>query len=230
MRLKEKNIDYLALGHIHEYSQGQIDLRGKYAYSGCLEGRGFDELGEKGFILIDVSDGVVGIGKSAFVGAKISELKLPKNLTRIGDYAFWRCENLESLEMPGVTALGNYVFSNCEKLSRLVVSSEFFKSKDISPKAFGGEEEEFYDLPSASVKENTVDVFVTDGISGLNISEIKAQNKWIRSIQSLNQENNANVSQQTTVPDTGLTDINNIILNILICLGVVSVLKLKTKN
>lgn len=55
-KLKEKNVDYLALGHIHTYAEGVIDSRGKYAYSGCLEGRGFDETGEKGFVLIDVDD------------------------------------------------------------------------------------------------------------------------------------------------------------------------------
>lgn len=56
-RLKNKNIDYLALGHVHEYSAGELDQRGIYAYSGCLEGRGFDETGDKGFVLIDVEDG-----------------------------------------------------------------------------------------------------------------------------------------------------------------------------
>lgn len=55
-RLKDKNIDYLALGHIHSYSTSEIDQRGKFAYSGCLEGRGFDETGEKGFVLINVND------------------------------------------------------------------------------------------------------------------------------------------------------------------------------
>ena len=53
-KLKEKNIDYLALGHIHSYSTGKIDLRGDYAYCGCLDGRGFDELGDKGFVLCEV--------------------------------------------------------------------------------------------------------------------------------------------------------------------------------
>ncbi len=53
-KLKDKNIDYLALGHIHAYSLEKLDARGKYGYSGCLEGRGFDETGEKGFVLIDV--------------------------------------------------------------------------------------------------------------------------------------------------------------------------------
>ena len=51
--LKEKNIDYLALGHYHAYQSGKLDNRGIYAYSGCLDGRGFDELEQKGFILID---------------------------------------------------------------------------------------------------------------------------------------------------------------------------------
>ncbi len=55
-KLKGKNIDYLALGHIHSYVKEQLDDRGEYAYSGCLDGRGFDELGEKGFVLLDCKD------------------------------------------------------------------------------------------------------------------------------------------------------------------------------
>ena len=51
--LKNKNIDYLALGHVHEQQLEQLDNRGVYCYSGCLEGRGFDECGEKGFITLD---------------------------------------------------------------------------------------------------------------------------------------------------------------------------------
>ena len=54
--LKNKNIDYLALGHIHSFKQANIDIRGIYCYSGCLEGRGFDECGEKGFVLIDIDE------------------------------------------------------------------------------------------------------------------------------------------------------------------------------
>ncbi|MDE6585517.1 MAG: metallophosphoesterase [Clostridia bacterium] len=51
-KLRNKNVDYLALGHIHTFSSGKIDERGQYAYSGCLEGRGFDEFGQKGFVEI----------------------------------------------------------------------------------------------------------------------------------------------------------------------------------
>ena len=48
--------DYTALGHIHN-TDGLHNLPSGavYAYSGCLEGRSFDECGHKGAILIDVS-------------------------------------------------------------------------------------------------------------------------------------------------------------------------------
>ena len=55
-RLRGKNIDYLALGHVHKPQEGKLDERGIYAYSGCLEGRGFDETGERGFILLDIGE------------------------------------------------------------------------------------------------------------------------------------------------------------------------------
>lgn len=54
-RLRGRNIDYLALGHIHSHRLERLDSRGQWAYSGCLEGRGFDETGDKGFVLLDIS-------------------------------------------------------------------------------------------------------------------------------------------------------------------------------
>ncbi|MBR5192600.1 MAG: metallophosphoesterase [Clostridia bacterium] len=55
-KYKNKNINYIALGHYHTYSNEKLDDRGFFGYSGCLDGRGFDELGEKGFVLIDYED------------------------------------------------------------------------------------------------------------------------------------------------------------------------------
>lgn len=54
--LKNRNIDYLALGHYHEYQDGSLDARGAYCYCGCLEGRGFDECGDKGFVLVEIDE------------------------------------------------------------------------------------------------------------------------------------------------------------------------------
>lgn len=55
-QLKNKGIDYLALGHVHSYKEEPLDRRGTYCYCGCLEGRGFDECGEHGFVLIDIDE------------------------------------------------------------------------------------------------------------------------------------------------------------------------------
>lgn len=54
--LRGKHIDYLALGHIHSYSYDALDDRGVHCYCGCLEGRGYDECGAKGFVLLEVDD------------------------------------------------------------------------------------------------------------------------------------------------------------------------------
>ena len=56
---RDKGIDYLALGHIHSYQQEQLDDRGIWCYSGCLEGRGFDECGPKGYVKLEIEDGHV---------------------------------------------------------------------------------------------------------------------------------------------------------------------------
>lgn len=52
-KLAGKGIDYLALGHYHTFYTQKLDGRGTLCYSGCLEGRGFDETGEKGFAVFD---------------------------------------------------------------------------------------------------------------------------------------------------------------------------------
>ncbi len=53
---RNKGIDYLALGHIHAFKKEELDARGIYCYPGCLEGRGFDECGEHGFVVLDVNE------------------------------------------------------------------------------------------------------------------------------------------------------------------------------
>lgn len=54
-------LDYLALGHIHKRMEPQTYGRTLCAWPGCLEGRGFDELGEKGFYEGTVENGTVSL-------------------------------------------------------------------------------------------------------------------------------------------------------------------------
>lgn len=83
-QLKNKQIDYLALGHVHSYTQGQLDRRGVYCYAGCLEGRGFDECGAKGFVLLNIDHGTI---QSEFVPfATRTLIELPVDITPYQDW------------------------------------------------------------------------------------------------------------------------------------------------
>ena len=57
--LAQSGVDYAALGHVHEFRGVQKAGNTSYAYAGCPEGRGFDELGEKGFLMGEVGEGTV---------------------------------------------------------------------------------------------------------------------------------------------------------------------------
>ena len=46
-------LDYLALGHIHQASGLQREGSTYWAYPGCPEGRGFDELREKKALYVE---------------------------------------------------------------------------------------------------------------------------------------------------------------------------------
>ena len=80
-KLRNKNIDYLALGHIHSYRKHKLDRRGIYCYSGCLEGRGFDECGDCGFVLLDVDETTKKFNSTFIPFAKRKLYQLNVNLT-----------------------------------------------------------------------------------------------------------------------------------------------------
>ena len=75
-QLKRRHIDYLALGHIHSYQAGKLDDRGIWCYCGCLEGRGFDELGQKGFVLLDVAEHAVTHEFMPFARRRLEEVRV----------------------------------------------------------------------------------------------------------------------------------------------------------
>lgn len=55
--IARSGLDYLALGHVHTFSGLKKAGNTWYAYPGCLEGRGFDELGPKGVLVGSVGKG-----------------------------------------------------------------------------------------------------------------------------------------------------------------------------
>ena len=59
--IRNSGMDYIALGHRHNFSGINKEGQTFYAYSGCPQGRGFDELGDKGIIYGYVSKGTVDL-------------------------------------------------------------------------------------------------------------------------------------------------------------------------
>ncbi len=55
-QFRNKGINYLALGHVHSYKLEALDGGGVYCYPGCLEGRGFDEVGDHGFVVLTIDE------------------------------------------------------------------------------------------------------------------------------------------------------------------------------
>lgn len=92
--LKNKNIDYLALGHIHKYKEQKLDARGVYCYSGCLEGRGFDECGKKGFVLLDIENGKIKREFIPFSSRTLHEVNVDITGTTTTSEAMGKIESL----------------------------------------------------------------------------------------------------------------------------------------
>ena len=59
-------LDYLALGHVHGCTGAVRAGRVTYGYCGCPEGRGFDELGDRGFLYGDIGPGTAELRFVAF--------------------------------------------------------------------------------------------------------------------------------------------------------------------
>ena len=69
-------LDYLALGHTHRFNGVQRAGKTAYAYSGCPEGRGFDEPDDKGFLLGELGDSEVDITFVPFARRRYQILRL----------------------------------------------------------------------------------------------------------------------------------------------------------
>ena len=73
-QLSRYPINYLALGHIHKREEGKCGSL-YYIYPGCLQGRGFDEEGEKGFYYLEIEEETKEI-KAEFVPLKEGEFRI----------------------------------------------------------------------------------------------------------------------------------------------------------
>ena len=155
-QLKRKYIDYLALGHIHGYQTGRLDDRGTWCYCGCLEGRGFDECGEKGFVLLEVEDREVKAEFVPFARRRMVEAEVditdlitvtqilqameketgeinPEDLVKITLTGSYTLETQKDLPFLQKMQEGKFYFHKIKDESRLKIEKETYEH-DISLK------------------------------------------------------------------------------------------------
>ncbi len=56
--MRNSGLDYVAMGHIHKGTEIEREGKTYYSYCGCPQGRGFDEIGTKSFVVIDFEKGL----------------------------------------------------------------------------------------------------------------------------------------------------------------------------
>ena len=111
-KLRGKGINYLALGHIHKFQKGSIDNEGVFVYPGCLEGRGFDEIGEKGFVLLNINDGNIESEFIKFAKRELHEIVIDitgcDNWVDIRKNISLKTNYIPEIDMVKVKLVGNY--------------------------------------------------------------------------------------------------------------------------
>ena len=124
-QVRESGLDYLALGHIHK--GGSLRAGDTLcAWPGCAMGRGFDELGEKGVLLVTLADGCdaqfVPLGLPRFHWLKTSVQDLAEVLPAAGSDDHFRVELVGESEPPELAALaaGYPQFPNLQLRDRTV--------------------------------------------------------------------------------------------------------------
>lgn len=94
--IEHSNMDYIALGHRHSFSGIKHIGSTSYAYSGCPQGRGFDETGDKGIIYGDVYSG--GTNLTFVKTSKRNYEEKIVNITRCNTYEEIRKKIIESID------------------------------------------------------------------------------------------------------------------------------------
>ena len=138
--LKNRNIDYLALGHIHFYKKEALDYRGEYCYCGCPEGRGFDECGKKGVVLLEVENGKVNSRFVPMASRTLHEVEVDitglETATDLLREIHKKTEDIPSSDMVKVIFTGCYTVETEKDFTYFEQAMEgrfyFMKFKDMS--------------------------------------------------------------------------------------------------
>ena len=134
-RIRNSGLDYLALGHIHKGGQLRQG-RTLCAWPGCPMGRGFDETGVKGALIVtldkDAAARFVPLDTPRFFEEKISPAALSQLLPAVGSRDFYRITLVGEGNTPSLSELYSqyHRFPNLELTDHRSAPSELWGSVD----------------------------------------------------------------------------------------------------
>ena len=163
--LKEKNFDYIALGHIHKTNYNEEENK-KYIYPGSTVSLGFDELGEHGMIVGNIEKNklelnFVKLDEREFIETNLdiseinSEEELIEKLNNLN-----LCENSENK----IILIGNRNFEiKINNILKLIQNEKIIKIKDNTKIK--------YDLEEIAKQNNLRGIFVKKLLEKLEAGE-----------------------------------------------------------
>ena len=123
--IARSNMDYIALGHRHKFSEVKKIENTYYSYSGCPQGRGFDELEDKGIVLIELKDKFV---ESKFIRTSIRNY-YEKEINIQGCFGYSEVKNKIINEIPSNDRKNNFykIILRGEVCEEFTLNEEFLQ-------------------------------------------------------------------------------------------------------
>lgn len=128
--IAKSRMDYIALGHLHSFSGILRSGKTFWAYSGCPEGRGFDEGGDKGVVVGDISRGHVDLSFRKICRRRYFEKKV--DISGVGNHEEIELKIYESLGLHDARKNIEDAFNDVSRdLYKIILTGEL--EQDFSP-------------------------------------------------------------------------------------------------
>ncbi len=158
----KSDLDYIALGHRHKFSEVRKIGNTYYSYSGCPQGRGFDELEDKGVVLLEIKNRFV---ESRFVRTSVRNY-YEKGINIEGCFGYNEVKNRVISEISKDNRKNNFY----KIILKGQISDEFSLDEEFLEELL---KDEFYFVRTIDKSEIKLDI--TELIKGYSLKNIFAK-------------------------------------------------------